>query len=154
VNSNSTINPALGTDLSGVSDLTATMAESSGRQCFGEALARRLITPRGGLIDDDNYGYDLTSFANDDIGQGDVQQIQSNVEAEFLKDERVIAAAVTVQFVGASQVAAAQSGTVSAPAPGTAGVLVVTATITDSLGPFTLTVSVSALTVSLLMGST
>ena len=144
------INPALGSDLSGVSDLDPTMAEVSGRLCLSQNLARRLITPRGTLIDDPNYGYDLTQYLNADIGPSDIAQIQAGVEAEFLKDERVLDATIVAQFVGPTQVQAALTATIANPQPVPLGVLIITATVTDSTGPFTLVLSVSNVTVTLL----
>ena len=121
-----------GYDLSCVSDLTPLMAEVSGRRLLSEALVRRLQTPRGALIDDPNYGYDLVGEVNDDLGPSDVGRIQANVQAEMLKDERVIAAAATATFLN--------------------GTLTVNIAITDGVGPFTLTLSVTSglLTVQLL----
>lgn len=145
-----TTNPALGDDMAGVADMSASDAVSSGRQCLGENLARRLETPKGALIDDPNYGFDVTARLGDDVSAADVLEIQNGCEAEFLKDERVLAAAVTVQFVGLSQIAAAVAGTVTNPQPVPQGALVVTAIITDSTGPFKLVLAVTSLTVQLL----
>lgn len=64
--------PDYGTDLSCVVDLDAGLAEVTGNTLLAQALARRLITPRGGLLDDPNYGYDLTQFLNADIGPTDL----------------------------------------------------------------------------------
>ena len=145
------VNPALGTDLSGIADLTPHMGESSGRQCLAEALARRLITPRGALFYDQLYGYDVvTAEINNDITASDVPRIAANIESEFRKDERVIDAKVTVQFVGPDQVDAARAGVVANPAPGTQGVLVISAVVNDGQGPFTLTLTATSVTVQLL----
>ena len=94
------INPALGSDLAGINDLTPTMQECSGRVALAQNLGRRLITPRGALIYDVNYGYDLNQFINADVSQADISQIQGYVRQEMLKDQRVISAAVTAQYVG------------------------------------------------------
>lgn len=144
------VNPALGSDLSCVRDLTAQMAEVSGRRCLAEALARRLITPRGALFYDKNYGYDVTAFLGADVSPQDVHRIEASVTAEFQKDERVTSASVRAQFVAPTQVDAARSGIVSNPLPGTAGVLVLSATITDAQGPFKLVLAATAVTVEIL----
>lgn len=144
------VNPALGSDLSGVRDLTPQMAEVSGRQCLAEGLARRISTPRGALIDDLDYGFDVSERINDDLGPADVAAIQSGVATEWQKDERVVSAVVTAQFVGPSQVQAALSGTVANPQPVPGGVLVIAGTVADSQGPFQFTVAVSSLSVQLL----
>jgi phage baseplate assembly protein W len=107
-----------------VTDLSSPGIYVTGNQAIGEAIARRLQTPRGGLIDDPNYGYDLTDFLNDDLTTADLALIQSNVNAECVKDERVTAASTTLTFTG--------------------GVLIVTIAVTTSAGPFTLVLSVSS----------
>lgn len=144
------VNPALGTDLSGVADLTPHMGESSGRQCLAESLARRLITPRGSLFYDLLYGYDVTGQINADILASDIPRIAASIEEEFRKDERVIDATVTAQFVGRDQVDAARAGIVANPNPGTQGVLVITSVVKDGQGPFTLTLAATAVTIQIL----
>lgn len=120
-----------GTDLSCVTDLDPAGLEVSGRTCLAQAIARRLQTPRGGLIDDPNYGFAVTAFLNDDLTARDLALIASNVQAECVKDERVISASATV--------------TLSA-----AGVLTVAINLVDFVGPFRLVLGVSALTVAIL----
>lgn len=119
-----------GHDLFGVNDLDPGMLECDGRVCLAQALARRLITPRGGLLDDPNYGYDLTGFLNDDVSHATLASMQGQIVAEMMKDERVIAATASVVFV--------------------AGQLIVTISITDSVGPFPLVLAVSSVTVQVL----
>lgn len=122
--------PDYGTDLSCVVDLDAGLAEVTGNTLLAQALARRLITPRGGLLDDPNYGYDLTQFLNADIGPTDLASITAAVNAELLKDERVLSASVTVTFAGT--------------------VLSVTAQINAANGPFSFVLAVSNVTTQLL----
>ena len=145
-----TVNPALGSDLSAIYDLTPNMAEVSGRTCLVQNLCRRLTTPRGGLIYDLNYGYDLTGFINAGLTPEQVAAIQPTIVAEMLKDQRVLAAKATVQWVGLDQVAAAATGTVANPNPVPVGALVVSIQITDGLGPFNLTLSVDSVTATVL----
>lgn len=121
----------LGTDLSCVTDLDGAGAVVSGRLLLGQAYARRLSTPNGGLIDDPIYGYDLTQFVNADLGAGDIDDIQSKAAAEGSKDERVLSCSVVV--------------TVSID-----GIMSVVASMVDSDGPFDLVLSVSDVTVDLL----
>jgi len=121
----------LGTDLSCVSDCTPDFAEATGRLCLAQAVARRLLTPRGGLVDDPNYGFDLTGYVNDDVSTADLARIQANTEAECLKDERVEAADVTLSV-------------------STAGLMIGKIILTDSVGPFTLVLSIDEVTVSIL----
>jgi hypothetical protein len=122
--------PDFGRDLSCVTDLTPDCREVTGFRVLGEAIARRLLTPRGRLIYDPNYGYDLSQFLNADLGPGDTAKITANIQAECLKDERVLQAQASVVLQGS--------------------VLSVTATIATAAGPFTLVLSVSAVDVQLL----
>jgi len=116
----------LGSDLSCVADLDPGGLEVSGRRCLAEAIARRLTTPRGRLIDDANYGFDLTQYIDADLSLSELAQIKAQAEAECLKDERVIGANVTLQFV--------------------ANVLNVTVLIQERKGPFTLVLSINNVT--------
>jgi len=123
-----------GTDFSCTDDFTPDLALSSGRLCVAQAIARRLITPRGGLIGDPNYGYDLTQFINDDLSTPDLARIVAGIVAECNKDERVDAASASLVVTHA-------------------GVLVVTITLEDSVGPFALVLSVTASNISILAGA-
>jgi hypothetical protein len=118
------------TYVANIFDLASNSAIVSGRQCLAEAIARRLVTTRGTLIDDPDYGFDLRGYVNDDIDARGLALIGAGVEAECLKDERVIAATAAVSLV--------------------AGVLVVAVSITDAKGPVKLVLSVSQVTVSIL----
>jgi phage baseplate assembly protein W len=119
-----------GHDLFCITDLDAGMLEVDGRRCLAQAIARRLITPRGGLIDDPNYGYDLTVFLNGDFDQATLARMNGQIVAECLKDERVVSAYAQVVVSG--------------------NVLIVTLSLTDGLGPFPLVLSVSNVSVSIL----
>lgn len=125
------VSPSLfGSGWSCVDDLTMPAVMVTGNRIVAEAIARRLTTPRGGLIDDPNYGYDLTDFLNDDLSPTDVARIAAGVQAECVKDERVSSAVATVTL--------------------TAGVMVVTIALTTANGPFTLVLSITDVTVSIL----
>lgn len=119
-----------GHDLFCVTDIDPGAIEVDGRVLLAQALARRLITPRGGLIDDPNYGYDVTQFLNDDIQPATITRMQGQIVAEMLKDERVLAASCQVQFVGSQ--------------------LMITISITDGIGPFPLVLAISAVSVQIL----
>lgn len=111
-------------------DMDAMLGFVSGRRCLSEALARRLQTPRGRLIDDPDYGYDLTGELGDDLGTGDLARIASLAAQECAKDERVISAQGNATL--------------------TAGTLTVAIQVQDGAGPFTLVLAVSDVTVALL----
>jgi hypothetical protein len=120
-----------GRDLSCVDDLEDSMLEVDGWRALGEALARRLITPRGGLLDDENYGFDVTDYLNDDlIGAGDIAKIAAGIDAEFAKDERILRSKTTITYL--------------------AGVITAASSITTLEGPFALVLGISDVTVSIL----
>ena len=121
-----------GTDLDLLTDLTINMRTISGRPALGQALARRLQTPRGRLLKHPNYGFDLAGRINDDLTQAEIAAIASDVEAECLKDERVLACSVSSVFA--------------------ASTLTVVITVTDAAGPFALVLAVSAVNVTLVSG--
>lgn len=124
--------PNFGTDLSGITDLDPVLAEVSGLKMLGQALARRLITPRGTLCDDPNYGYDVRGELNDDLAPADVGRIASSIDAELRKDERVADSATTATLTAA-------------------GVLTTVTVVTPSAGPsFRLVLGISTVTVSVL----
>jgi hypothetical protein len=122
--------PDFGRAWSCVTDLSMPSIMVSGFRVIAEAIARRWQTPRGGLIDDPNYGYDLTGFINTDLDQAGLARIGHEAGAEALKDSRVLRASVTITFVG--------------------GVLLAAGQFVTAQGPFELVVSVSNVTVQLL----
>ena len=109
--------------------MPSTMA--TGFRVVAEAIVRRWQTPRGGLVDDPNYGFDLSDFVSDDLGKSDLARIAKSAAAEALKDERVLACDVTVQYL-------------------VGGMLAVSGKVQTALGPFQLVVSVGQVTISLL----
>lgn len=121
----------LGVDISCVDDLSPNMLEVTGRLLLAQAIARRYMTPRGRLIDDPNYGFDLTQYVNDDLSQADIARIQAGAQAEAEKDERVESANVTINL-------------------STAGIMIVTVVLVDSQGPFTLVLSVNSVSIQVL----
>jgi len=62
----------------------------------GQAIARRLMTPRGGLLNDPNYGFDTRALLGGSFTPSQLYAIQSAVEQEALKDERVLSASASV----------------------------------------------------------
>jgi phage baseplate assembly protein W len=120
-----------GSDLSCVSDFTPDFAVATGKRCVAESVARRYITPRGRLIGDPNYGYDLTQFVNDDVGPADLARIEANAAAEAKKDERVQDAEVSISVTSA-------------------GVMIAKVTLETGNGPFVLVLSVTDVNVEIL----
>jgi phage baseplate assembly protein W len=106
-----------------VYDVDPNWAEVTGRLGLAQALARRLVTTHGSLIDDPDYGIDVREWINDDVSIADVQRLARTVEAEMLKDERVQRSQAVAVFVGDK--------------------LTLTIKIWDAAGPFKLVLQVS-----------
>ena len=87
-----------GTDISALSDLTFGLKRD--RENLGEAIARRLQTPRGGLFYDPSYGLDIRAYLSSGMTQAVINEIASRAARECRKDARVLAAAVLVTPVG------------------------------------------------------
>jgi len=121
----STLFTGLGTDISAIPDLNWT--PKTGLANLGEALTRRLGTPRGQLFYDPDYGYDLRDWINCGFSPTQIAQIAAAVVAECLKDERVVACACSVQ-------------------PDSNGNFQVGINATTTLGPFPLVLNVDAIT--------
>jgi hypothetical protein len=125
-----------GSDLSLVDDLTPNMTVVSGLRLVGEAIARRLQTPHGALLDDSLYGFDVTGLVNADMSTGDVAALNAGIRTECLKDQRVTSAKVTSQFI--EQV------------PPSLGYLEITISLGTSSGPFKLVLAADQVTVAIL----
>jgi hypothetical protein len=88
-----------GSDFNCFEDFTPSIAFLEGvvpeRLALAQALARRYITPRGGLFYDPSYGLDLRKFVSETYRPGDVEAM---ISAEGRKDERVanVVARITV----------------------------------------------------------
>lgn len=104
-----------GTDIStpDAADLDPYFAPVSGWRGLGQALARRLVTPRGSLIDDASYGYDLRSRLNDALTPADLAALGAVVKRELEADERVETASAAVTLAGSTLRVAARITTAS-----------------------------------------
>ena len=111
-------------------DMDPAGREVSGRTNLSYALVRRLVTPRGRLLDDPNYGFYVPGYLNDDLDTTGLAQIRAGVEAECAKDERVTSATVQPSFLN--------------------GVLTLTILVNDASGPFSLVLAVTSVTVTIL----
>ena len=63
--------------------------QASSVAMLGQALARRLETPSGGLAYDPEYGYDVRALLGDGFNARSLPAISALVAAELAKDERV-----------------------------------------------------------------
>jgi hypothetical protein len=94
-----------------------------GFQVVAEAIVRRWTTTQGQLIDDPDYGLNVTDQIGNDLSPSDLAQLQQHLGAEAEKDERVLSCTVAVTFV--------------------TGALTVTAAVQTAAGPFKLVLGVS-----------
>lgn len=124
-----------GTDLScDGNDITGNDAMVSGNLIVAQSLVRRIVTPRGGVIDDPDYGYDVTAQIDSIGDQRSLARTLAMMDAEFRKDERV-AYAQTI-------------GTLTGPLSGQT--LRTTTTIQTAQGTFTMTLAISNVTATTL----
>jgi phage baseplate assembly protein W len=125
-----------GTDLSCVSDITEALDEVDAGSTLGiaQAVLRRLSTPRGGLVDDPDYGLDVRGMLNRATDAAAIRDLQGQVRNEVSKDDRVDAvdAVVSVTF-----------------APTTLRVALTITPADVELDPFTMTVAVTSTAVLL-----
>lgn len=91
---------SLGIDIAtpGAADLDPYFGLVSEGRCLVEALARRLVTPRGSLFYAPQYGYDLRQWINADLDAGDLREIERAAAEECRADERVDDAALEATF--------------------------------------------------------
>lgn len=102
-------------------DLSPRLAQATGREILIDALIRRALEAPGGLWYDPEYGAGLSDAVNGDWSARDTSAMSSKLESQFLKDDRVEAARVTLTY-------SADSGEVS-----------VKASVEDGEGPFEFT---------------
>ena len=88
-----------GYDVSTFPDLDPMFTLVTGPRVVAEAVMRRFMTPRGGLVDAPDYGLDLRARINGKLMPGDIARLQADLEAEAEKDERVLSATATVTAV-------------------------------------------------------
>lgn len=85
-----------GSDLDLAEDMAATGRRVSGNTLVGQAIFRRLTTPRGMLIDDRDYGFDVRSLLSRAQTATQLAAIPGLVRSEVLKDERVATCSVAI----------------------------------------------------------
>ena len=108
----------------GGQDLSSPSYMASGFQVVGEAIARRWSTSSGELIDDTDYGYNVTDLVGEAMSVSQIAQLNEALAHEAEKDERVLACSVVVTFAS--------------------GALTVTGQVTTAQGPFKLVLGVSS----------
>lgn len=117
-------------DVSTFPDLDPTFAEVHGTRAVAEAIARRLMTPRGTLDYDPDYGFDVRELLSAAVDERRLFWVRAEIEAEAEKDERVRGATATLER--------------------TADAIVVTLALETAEGPFRLTLGIDDVTVAIL----
>jgi phage baseplate assembly protein W len=85
-----------GDDVDCRTDTGKSFAIATGTRNLGNALARRLTTPRGALLSDPGYGSDVRRYLNAGVTAAQLARVKSEVAAEVSKDDRVQNPDVTV----------------------------------------------------------
>jgi len=119
-----------GGDIDCITDVGKTLTIATGLRNLGNALARRLMTPRGALHYDPQYGTDVRLYLNAGMTPQQMGQVQGDIASEVSKDERIDSPTVTVAFVGSA--------------------MSITVACVTADGPFDFIISVNKLTASLL----
>lgn len=89
---------AFGRDLLCVFDLDPQLGEVNpdDPRAIVQAVIRRYITPRGGLLDDPDYGLDIRAHCNRGVTQRELRALAGAMQGEAQKDDRVEKAAVSL----------------------------------------------------------
>lgn len=91
----------LGQDLECDEDLTPEMRETAGLPVLYQDSFHRLVTPRGSLTDDPEYGTDVTDDLSRGMTPAELGSLPAKYTAEVLKDERASASRMRVEVVQA-----------------------------------------------------
>lgn len=79
-------------------DLDGSFALFGGPRVVLEAVARRLMTPRGSLLGSPDYGVDLRAWVNESVDEASLQNLKATIESQAQQDERVEAALADIAF--------------------------------------------------------
>lgn len=96
--------PDYGLDLSCVDDLDPRGVEVSGLTALGQSLMRRLDTPSGSIVDDDegDYGLELVAELSTGRTAAEVASLPARIAGQFEEDERVLSAEVVARSPGSA----------------------------------------------------
>lgn len=89
-----------GSDLSCMDDLTEDVQELDGTdpRVVAQAVYRRITTPRGSLLDDPDYGDDITRFLSLGNTPAQLASIAGELHGEIAKDDRVDTVECTADY--------------------------------------------------------
>lgn len=108
----------------------------SGARLLAEACYRRLITDRGQLLDDPNYGFSLSRYLNRALTKAEEAALPGLIRLELMKDARVESVSVLVRMTRQSN--------------GALQAVVHIEVVGVETGPFPLVVSADSVTTQLL----
>lgn len=119
----------------GILDLTSDMQECTGNDVLIQSLVRRHLTAKGSDVASPNDGIDVRTLIKNGLTQTQISQLAAQVQQEIILDQRVTPAS-----------------TVSATFDTATNVITFTEVIVPVQGgPFTLTIAIGLVTVSLLV---
>jgi hypothetical protein len=110
----------------GTIDLTPDMRMATGRDVLSQSLVRRQTTPRGTVLTSPNDCIDIRQLLSSGQTQAQLAAIASIIRGELLKDQRVNDAPVVITVNTAT------------------GATAIAESISSSLGPFSLTLTLTA----------
>jgi hypothetical protein len=113
-------------------DADPSMRTTTGRALLTQSLLSRVSTPRGSVVDCPNDCLDLRSYVSTGMTYTAILALCAQVQTELLKDQRVYSAVVNGQYNTATST------------------LTLPCSIQSSMGPFTFTLAVTSVTVSIL----
>lgn len=87
-----------GVDISCVDDLDPMFSLVEGNTTLAQAILRRLSTPRGGLLDDASYGYDVRSLLCNESTPARLAAAKMAIQTEVEKDERILSCDADLDF--------------------------------------------------------
>lgn len=122
-----------GTDLAALPDFDGVTLRRE-YDNLAEALARRLITPRGALWYAPEYGTDLRGYLNEPVTDALRYEVERLAALEVEKDPRVEEATATLTYLGTNEMRLSLS-------------------VRTAQGPFTLVLRVDSLSVEVLYGA-
>lgn len=120
-------------DANGVIDFTPDFQMATGLHVLAQSLVRRQTTPRGSVITSPNDCLDVRQLLSKGVSQTQVAALAQTIRSELLRDQRVLAAQVSIALNP------------------TNGVATITETIQGAAGPFTLTLALTSTSISVIV---
>ena len=121
----------LGPNANGVLDLDPSGRTVTGLPVLIQSVIMRQSTPTGSLVGAPDECFDLRGFLSAGMTATDIQALQGFIQSQLLRDDRILACSVSASYTFATST------------------LTVVERIQSSLGPFTLTLSVSQVSSSI-----